>query len=260
MSDSKIINTNDTNNPPKIIKKETIKRLISDVKTLIRNPLSDNGIHYKHDEEDMMKGYALIFGPSDTPYSYGNYLFELLFPADYPHSPPHIVYSTNGDGIRFNPNLYTNGKVCISLLNTWRGDQWTSCQTISTVLLTLCSLLNNTPLLNEPGIGPNHRDYVNYNLIIGYKNIEIAIMKMVLKDNHIFPSKFESFHSLMEENLKEKYPTIVKYLEDKVQLYPIAISAITDLYHMNVMIDYNKLHSEFINKIGTFIHNKNKLN
>ena len=135
-----------------IISKDTISRLLKDVKHMFKNPLTENGIYYIHDDTDMMKGYALIIGPSDTPYFGGNYFFEINYPSDYPHSPPKVKYCTNGNNIRFNPNLYKCGKVCISLLNTWRGDQWTSCQSISTVLLTLCTLLCNNPLLNEPGV------------------------------------------------------------------------------------------------------------
>lgn len=110
------------------IPKETIQRLIKDVRQIIKNPLIEQGIYYVHDETNMMKGYAMIVGPSDTPYFGGFYFFEFTYPADYPHSPPRVNYCTNGDNIRFNPNLYCSGKVCISLLNTWRGDQWTSCQ------------------------------------------------------------------------------------------------------------------------------------
>ena len=113
------------------ISRETTKRLIKDVKDIIKNPLNENGIYYIHDELDMMKGYALIIGPSETPYFGGYYFFKIEYPKDYPHSPPLVTYCTNGKNIRFNPNLYKCGKVCISLLNTWRGDQWTSCQTIS---------------------------------------------------------------------------------------------------------------------------------
>jgi ubiquitin-conjugating enzyme E2 Z len=149
-----------------VITKETIRRLLKDVKEMMTNPLTDNGIYYIHDDEDMLKGYALIIGPSETPYFGGNYLFELNFPTDYPHSPPKVTFCTNGDGVRFNPNLYTSGKVCISLLNTWRGEQWTSCQTISTVLLNLCTLLNNEPFLNEPGVTKTHHDFAKYNKII----------------------------------------------------------------------------------------------
>ena len=121
----------------KVIPKDTLIRLLRDVKTLMKTPLTDNGIFYVHDDVEVLKGYAMIVGPKDTPYFGGYYLFSLNYPTDYPHSPPKVTYHTNGDGIRFNPNLYKCGKVCISLLNTWRGEQWTSCQTISSVLLTL---------------------------------------------------------------------------------------------------------------------------
>ena len=121
------------------ISKETINRLLKDVRHIIRNPLTDNGIYYAHDDSDVLKGSALIIGPADTPYFGGNYFFEIEYPADYPHSPPKVKYCTNGNNVRFNPNLYVCGKVCVSLLNTWRGDQWTSCQSISTMLLTLCT-------------------------------------------------------------------------------------------------------------------------
>jgi ubiquitin-protein ligase len=155
------------------IKKETIQRLIKDVKQLKKYPLHDNNIYYLHDEENILKGYALIIGSSDTPYFGGYYFFELNYPQDYPHSPPKVIFVTNGDNIRFNPNLYTSGKVCISLLKTCRGDQWTSCQTISSVLLTLGTLLCKNPLLNEPGISIYHRDFNNYTKIIEYKNMSI---------------------------------------------------------------------------------------
>ena len=62
------------------LSKETIRRLLNDVKIIINTPLTDHGIYYSHDEDDIMKGYALIIGPSDTPYFGGFYFFELQFP------------------------------------------------------------------------------------------------------------------------------------------------------------------------------------
>jgi ubiquitin-protein ligase len=164
---------------------ETMKRLLKDVKRIIKNPLTDQGIYYIHDDSDMMKGYAMIVGPSETPYFGGFYFFEFKFPQDYPHSPPKVKYCTNGNNIRFNPNLYSCGKVCISILNTWTGDQWTSCQTISTVLLTLCSLLCPNPLLNEPGVIRSHRDMSSYNDIIEFSNISIAVCDIVSKKKNV---------------------------------------------------------------------------
>jgi ubiquitin-conjugating enzyme E2 Z len=228
------------------ITKSTITRLLHDVKNLIKNPLSDNGIYYMHDDEDLLKGYALIIGPKDTPYFGGNYFFEFSFPPDYPHSPPTIKYCTNGDNIRFNPNLYTSGKVCISILNTWRGEQWTSCQTISTILLTLCTLLCKNPLLNEPGICSNHKDFDNYTKIIEYKNIEIAILKIATKHQGVYPLKFDCFYSIVVEQLLKNNADIISYLEQKKNDQHTPLHIITNLYNMNVTIDYKKLYTNYI--------------
>lgn len=59
----------------------------------------------------------LITGPSDTPYANGCFEFDVYFPQDYPNSPPHINLETTGNRtIRFNPNLYNDGKVSTILL------------------------------------------------------------------------------------------------------------------------------------------------
>ena len=57
------------------IPSKTIKRLVSDVKYLLENPLDSEKIFYHHDEENILIGYALIIGPTNTPYENGNYLF-----------------------------------------------------------------------------------------------------------------------------------------------------------------------------------------
>lgn len=58
-------------------------------------------------------------GAEGTPYEGGLYFFDFQFPASYPADPPEAFYHSGG--IRINPNLYANGKVCLSLLNTWMG-------------------------------------------------------------------------------------------------------------------------------------------
>ena len=246
MSDSKNI----------IITKETIQRLIKDVKQIIKNPLTDNGIYYKHDEDDMLKGYALIIGPSETPYFGGFYFFEFKYPADYPHSPPSVTYCTNGEKIRFNPNLYCNGKVCISLLNTWRGEQWTSCQTISTILLNLCTILNNDPLLNEPGVTNTHPDYSKYNKIIEFKNIDIAILKMVNKTNGIYLDKFEMFYPIVKEHFIKNKDLILDFIKKQKEKYPLPEVIVMKLYGMETVISYDYLLKQMNNAIeNTVIEN-----
>jgi len=227
------------------IGKETIQRLLKDVKHIIKNPLTDQGIYYIHDDTDMMKGYAMIVGPSDTPYFGGFYFFELTYPSDYPHSPPKVKYCTNGEGIRFNPNLYTCGKVCVSLLNTWRGDQWTSCQSISTVLLTLCTLLCSDPLFNEPGVNKGHRDLDNYNDIIEYSNLNIAVCDIVTKKTGIYMAFFDNFYSFIIENFNKNYDKLLELANKRVEGKFVKTTILaTSYYSMNVKINYGHIISK----------------
>jgi ubiquitin-conjugating enzyme E2 Z len=233
-------------NISKVIPKDTLIRLLRDVKTLMKNPLTDNGIFYIHDDVEVLKGYAMIVGPKDTPYFGGYYFFSLNYPTDYPHSPPKVTYHTNGDGIRFNPNLYKCGKVCISLLNTWRGEQWTSCQTISSVLLTLCTLLCKDPLLNEPGINNAHKDFATYSRIIEYKNIEIAYLHMIHKDERVFSPQFDVFYGYMKEYFYKNADAIAENLEKHKNESSQPERVATGIYSMTTILDYTKLYSYFM--------------
>jgi ubiquitin-conjugating enzyme E2 Z len=259
------------------ISKESITRLLQDVKNILKNPesLNDNGIYYLHDDVDILKGYALIVGTENTPYFGGYYFFEFNYPSDYPYSPPKVIFKTNGDNIRFNPNLYATGKVCISILNTWRGDQWSSCQTISSVLLTLCTLFCNLPLLNEPGVEMTHTDLHKYTKIIQYKNIEIAILKNIQRQPNIYPfyshhedleevtnlehkqndvdgrssssklffnSKDEYFYPIMKKHFLKNYLKILDFIQSNLNNSPHTEKVSTSVYNMNVSISYSKLH------------------
>ncbi|KAJ9600174.1 hypothetical protein L9F63_009508, partial [Diploptera punctata] len=106
---------------------------------------------------ELMKYEVLITGPAETPYANGCFEFDVYFPPDYPNSPMLINLETTGHHtIRFNPNLYNDGKVCLSVLNTWHGrpeEKWNA-QTSSflQVLVSIQSLiLVPEPYFNEPG-------------------------------------------------------------------------------------------------------------
>jgi ubiquitin-protein ligase len=221
------------------ISKDTMNRLLKDVRQIIKNPLTDQGIYYIHDDSDIMTGYAMIVGPSDTPYFGGFYFFEFRYPNDYPYSPPDVKYCTNGNNIRFNPNLYVCGKVCISLLNTWRGDQWTSCQSISTVLLTLCTLLCSDPLLNEPGVDKKHRDLDNYTQIIEFSNVNIAICDIVCKNPRIYRPFFDNFYPFIKENFIKNYDKIMEFCQKQLsEKFSEPKNLTTGFYSLNVNINY----------------------
>lgn len=219
-------------------------RLAKDIREIMKHPLEDNGIYYKHDESNMLHGYACIIGPSDTPYQYGFYFFKLEFTTTYPNEPPKVTYYTQGDKIRFHPNLYRSGKVCVSILNTWRGEQWSSCQTISSILLTLTTLFHNKPLLNEPGITESHVDFEKYNEIISYKTLEHAILKMTdkeyfYKEYHMFAS----FSDIVDDNLKKNKEYIEKVIKVLYEHHKKQSSKNikTNIYSMNVFLDYKEL-------------------
>lgn len=225
-----------------VISKESIKRLIKDVKQLKLEPLHDQGIYYKHDEDDMLKGHALIIGPKDTPYQNGFYFFELKFPVDYPFSPPKLTFLTQDGITRFNPNLYRSGKVCLSMLNTWRGEQWTSCQTISTILLTLITVFNNKPLLNEPGVTETHSDFERYNSILEYKNYEVAIYDIVNNEkNQLF---VDHFYDEVMMYFKNNYKLIKKNLQLLKKKHKDSYLLTTNIYNMKCIINYTSIYNK----------------
>jgi ubiquitin-conjugating enzyme E2 Z len=182
-----------------------------DVKEVLDEPMDH--IYYSHDEQNARKGYTMILGPAGTPYEYGFYFFELDFPPNYPFSPPTVLFK-NYDGLtRFNPNLYINGKVCLSILNTWDGEKWSACQSIRTILLTLITLLNEEPLLNEPGITREHPNFASYHALIEYKNIEISILKYIQKPDLFYP--FQVFHPIMVELFMQNAPKIIQKFHNR---------------------------------------------
>ncbi|KAH9254045.1 hypothetical protein BASA81_007920 [Batrachochytrium salamandrivorans] len=96
----------------------------------------------------------LIIGPEGTEYENGCFHFDMTLPSTFPQVPPQVVFRTTGGGaIRFNPNLYNSGKVCLSLLGTWPGPSWNPHEsTVLQVMLSIQSLvLCREPFYNEPG-------------------------------------------------------------------------------------------------------------
>ncbi|KAL7987482.1 hypothetical protein Chor_006401 [Crotalus horridus] len=94
------------------------RRLAQEAVTLSTSlPLSSSSsVFVRCDEErlDIMK--VLITGPADTPYANGCFEFDVYFPQDYPNSPPLVnLETTGGHSVRFNPNLYNDGKVLVSV-------------------------------------------------------------------------------------------------------------------------------------------------
>ncbi|NXL14825.1 UBE2Z enzyme, partial [Setophaga kirtlandii] len=126
--------------------------------------------------------HALITGPFDTPYEGGFFLFLFRCPPDYPIHPPRVKLMTTGNNtVRFNPNFYRNGKVCLSILGTWTGPAWSPAQSISSVLISIQSLMTENPYHNEPGFEQERHpgDSKNYNECIRHETIRVAVCDML---------------------------------------------------------------------------------
>lgn len=184
---------------------KALKRICVDISELEKDNIEN--VYYRPDEDDIYKGYALIFGCEDTPYAHGAYMFQFQFTDKYPFVPPKVKFITFDGYTRFNPNLYRDGKVCLSILNTWTGEKWSSCQSIRTVLLNLQMVLNEKPILNEPGISSDNIDFIQaYNDVVKYKNIETAILKYL--DIAELPPYFQQFHPIITSHFLEHYDSI----------------------------------------------------
>lgn len=137
------------------------------------------GIYLCPNPDDISKFHGMVLGPADTPYQDGFHVFEITLGVDYPFNPPKLSY-ISGDGIhRLNPNLYTNGKVCLSVLGTWEGPPWTPAMTIAQVLLMIRSqVLVRTPLVNEPGheTAPVEK-LCDHNHVVRYCNYRLGLLE-----------------------------------------------------------------------------------
>ncbi|KAM1382701.1 hypothetical protein ACFX2F_035136 [Malus domestica] len=120
---------------------------------ILQNNLPD-GICVRVYEDRMDLLRAVIVGAYGTPYQDGLFFFDFHLPPEYPDVPPTAYYHSGG--WRINPNLYEEGKVCLSLLNTWTGrgnEVWDpKSSSILQVLVSLQGLvLNSKPYFNEAG-------------------------------------------------------------------------------------------------------------
>ncbi|XP_066299439.1 uncharacterized protein [Branchiostoma lanceolatum] len=180
-----------------------------------------SSIFVRVDDEKMNLMQALITGPEGTPYSGGCYQFDIFFPPNYPKVPPQVNLQTTGGGtVRFNPNLYSCGKVCLSLLGTWegqQGEQWNETSSVLQVLVSIQSLiLVPEPFFNEPGyeqeIGTDtgKRHSREYNADVRVNNIKHAIISQIQKPPPAFENVIKAHFFIKKEWLMKEFEDILK--------------------------------------------------
>ena len=136
--------------------------------------------------------------------------------------PQVLIATTNGGKVRFNPNLYANGKVCLSLLGTWSGEQGESWNPdISTFLQVIISIqsliLVDQPYFNEPGYestmntSSGIEKSLKYTENIRLETIRVAMIGMI-------KNKIPSYENFISEYFKFKKDEIIETVKTWVEV------------------------------------------
>jgi ubiquitin-conjugating enzyme E2 G1 len=122
------------------------------------------------DDSDLFLWNVIIEGPLDTLYEVsdslslvtknmfikgGYFKTQLKFPRDYPNNPPEMRFISK----MWHPNIYTDGKVCISILHPPGTDQFNQQETadvrwrpilgVDAILMSVMVMLQN-PNIESP--------------------------------------------------------------------------------------------------------------
>jgi ubiquitin-protein ligase len=234
------------------------KRIMNDLKILRKSNLEKENIYVSTNDDDIYNLKALIIGPptEDAPYQGGFYFFDITYPRNYPLSPPTVIFCTLGKykEVRFNPNLYSGGKVCLSLLGTWSGPGWTSSHSIKDVLIVLQSLLHEHPIQNEPGWeNETGQKSKNYNIVLAHYNIKVATIQMIRET----PPTFEVFKDIMISQLVKNIESYRKFIQSyekydgkkiKSGLYSMIVDMNSNLLLEDIMLLYSEYESVYLEK------------
>lgn len=197
-------------------------RIMNDIINFKKSNFKD--IFISVDKTNIKNIKAMIIGPKNTPYAYGFYFFEIDFPTDYPHSSPKVTFKTIDNNVRFNPNLYANGKVCLSILGTWLGPGWTCSMTLTSILLSIQSLLHENPIINEPGFEKHNlqsEKSLIYNKYLTYHNFRLAIFD-VLKHK-----SFSSWRKIFRKEIKQVLKDNLPIIKTESQTYNLLLHGLT---------------------------------
>jgi ubiquitin-conjugating enzyme E2 Z len=193
------------------------KRAVADANELAKSIYADSGIYYFADDSNVLSGYACVFGPQGTPYEDFPAFYSIAIGPTYPFDPPQVKFLTCDGSTRFHPNMYIDGKVCLSILHTWTGPKWASTMRLSTILVTLQSLMDQESLRHEPGYQSGHDEKVKvysrfvesrciaYTLWLANKIVDIS-------------STLPIFVKPFEDILRSKIPAILERIEKRLEI------------------------------------------
>ena len=202
-----------------------LRKLLREIGTLNDSLPSNPAIFIRFDCETPQFLRACITAPADTPYAFGLFCFDIFVPDTYPQVPPKFHLLTTGNGsVRFSPNLYADGKVCLSLLNTWSGPKWNQNSTLLQVLVSIQGLILGVehPYYLEPGhggwegqvkngSGGNHPPHVKRH----EDRIRVGTLKFALLDSLKGGSRFlKPFRDVMDAHFYHHRHAIIQLTRD----------------------------------------------
>ena len=152
----------------------SVKRLQSELKQMYKEP---NYFFSASPTDNMFKWNIIIIGPPDTPFEGALINATMEFPNEYPTKAPLFKFTTP----MFHPNIYPDGKVCISILHEgvdeWGyehiSERWNPSQSINSVLMSIISMLSSPNFESPANVDASKMWRENYS---EYKKI---IYKMV---------------------------------------------------------------------------------
>jgi len=167
---------------------QAVARLQKELKELTKNPVEGFKVELA-DEASLFEWNVYIAGPPDTNYSTGIFKANLKFPEEYPNAPPVMKFLSDF----WHPNVYPDGKVCISILHTpdpmntdeKEEETWRPIQTVESILVSVCSMLAD----------PNFSSPANVDASVELRKTPEAyrkrVAKLVEKSKKELPTNFE---------------------------------------------------------------------
>jgi ubiquitin-conjugating enzyme E2 D len=111
----------------------TLGRLNKELEELTNNPPTNCSAGMVDD--DIFQWQATILGPEGSPYEGGIFYLRINFSEEYPFKPPNVSFITK----IYHCNINSSGSICLDILK----EHWSPALTISKVLLSICSLMDD---------------------------------------------------------------------------------------------------------------------
>lgn len=125
---------------------KAIKVILNNRDLFEKDPI--DGVSIGVNEDNVFEWNITVIGPKDSPYEGGVFNAIMTFPNNYPLYPPEFKFTTE----ILHPNIYKDGRVCISILHPPGEDKyneqetadmrWRPVHTVSSIILSIISLLS----------------------------------------------------------------------------------------------------------------------